>query len=369
MRRPHEVPAMTRPAIFRKLRADHRRVLAALDALEREVARLRPAAVARSRASATASRSRPLPTRSLSALVAHLDRQFATHMAAEDDSLFPSLAGALPETAGSLEPLRAEHAELRAILGSLSVLLEAPRSEARDEQLVVQWRDFAALLRIHIRKEEALVFNVAEHALPPRELARVEAIRFPRRATERLRPNLQSGKVPSMKRMMMLVALLILGSALASCGGPSTEQSSTGGGSDAKSAATSGASSGSSVAAVSKYDSGPRAGESPADEALARTGEELFKNKGCSACHAFGKRVTGPDLAGVSMRRTSAWIENQILHPEVMVKEDPIARGLFAQFALQMPNQGVKPEEARALIEYFKHTDHEAGEPKAESHE
>jgi hypothetical protein len=188
---------MPRPAIFRKLRADHRRVLGALDTLEREVALLRPAGLTRTRARAAAGvrRVRPLPTRSLAALVSGLARQFATHMTAEDDSLFPSLAAALPETERSLEPLRAEHAELRAILASLAALLDSPRSSARDEQIVVQWRDFAALLRIHIRKEEALVFNVAEHALPPRELARVEAIRFPRRAPARLRPNPASGKV------------------------------------------------------------------------------------------------------------------------------------------------------------------------------
>jgi hypothetical protein len=188
---------MPRPTIFRKLRADHRRVLLALDTLEREVALLRPAGLARTRTRATTAvrRVRPLPTRSLSALVSGLARQFATHMTAEDDSLFPSLAAALPETERSLEPLRAEHAELRAVLASLTALLDAPRSSARDEQIVVQWRDFAALLRIHIRKEEALVFNIAEHALPPRELARVEAIRFPRRAPARLRPHPTSGKV------------------------------------------------------------------------------------------------------------------------------------------------------------------------------
>ena len=120
--------------------------------------------------------------------------------------------------------------------------------------------------------------------------------------------------------------------------------------------------SGSAVA--SKYDSGPRAGETPADEALAGRGEKLFKDKGCSACHAFGRKVTCPDLAGVTMRRTALWMENQILHPEVMTKEDPIAHQLFAQFALQMPNQGLTSDEARAVIEYFKHRDHEAGETK-----
>jgi hypothetical protein len=62
------------------------------------------------------------------------------------------------------------------------------------------------------------------------------------------------------------------------------------------------------------------------------------------------------------MRRTAQWIESQILHPDLMVKQDPTARALFAQFALQMPKQGLTPEEARAIIEYFKHMDHEAGE-------
>jgi hypothetical protein len=47
-----------------------------------------------------------------------------------------------------------------------------------------------------------------------------------------------------------------------------------------------------------------------------------------------------------------------------MIKEDPIARELFAKFALQMPKQGLTPDEARAVIEFFKHTDHEAGESK-----
>ena len=52
----------------------------------------------------------------------------------------------------------------------------------------------------------------------------------------------------------------------------------------------------------------------------------------------------------------------QILHPEIMTKSDPISHGLFAQYALQMPNQGLTPEQAAAVIEYFKHMDHEAGE-------
>lgn len=119
------------------------------------------------------------------------------------------------------------------------------------------------------------------------------------------------------------------------------------------------------AAAVSRYDAGPRAGDTPVDERLAKQGEQLFKDKGCSACHTFGRKLTGPDLRGVTSRRTAAWIEHQILHPDVMTKEDPISRGLLAQFMLQMPNQGLTPDEARAVVEFFKRQDREAGEAAA----
>lgn len=112
---------------------------------------------------------------------------------------------------------------------------------------------------------------------------------------------------------------------------------------------------------ASPYDGGPRAGEAPVAEALVERGEGLFKTKGCSACHAFGKRLTCPDLKGVTMRRTSDWMEHQILHPEVMTKEDPIAHKLLTEYVQQMPNQGLTQDEARAVIEYFKHEDHELG--------
>ena len=47
-----------------------------------------------------------------------------------------------------------------------------------------------------------------------------------------------------------------------------------------------------------------------------------------------------------------------------MVKEDPISRKLMAEMALAMPNQGLTQDEARAVIEYLKHQDHEAEEDK-----
>jgi cytochrome c551/c552 len=139
-------------------------------------------------------------------------------------------------------------------------------------------------------------------------------------------------------------AVLALGAALtlAGCGG---------GGDGATDAAA--------TVASSPLDAGPRASDAPVARALAETGEALFKSKTCSTCHAFGTRITGPDLLGVTKRRTAAWMEQQILHPDVMTKEDPIARELLGKYAVQMPNLMLKPDEAKALIEYMKEKDQE----------
>jgi len=150
-----------------------------------------------------------------------------------------------------------------------------------------------------------------------------------------------------MKRLDALaVAIAVLALAFAGCGGSKS-------GDAAKGAA--------GGRPGSKYDSGPRAGAAAADEELAEKGRSLFSTKGCTACHAQGRRLTGPDLAGVSMRRTQAWLEHQILDPATMAQEDPISRELMAKHALQMPNQKLTPDEAQAVIEFFKQHDQAAG--------
>ncbi len=161
---------------------------------------------------------------------------------------------------------------------------------------------------------------------------------------------------PSVKKTTLVVAALLAALFVSGC---SKKQEANG----TQSTATTGStSSGSTLPSVSPYDHGPRASESPIDEALAKQGEGLFQTKGCSACHGFGKRISCPDLDGVATRRTALWMEHQILHPEKMTKEDPIAHQLFAQFSLQMPNQGLTLDQTRAVIEFLKHKNHEAAE-------
>jgi mono/diheme cytochrome c family protein len=157
-----------------------------------------------------------------------------------------------------------------------------------------------------------------------------------------------------MNKLVPAFLALIL---VAGCGGGQKPSAGTdsGSGSTPAPAATPSAT---AIPEKSIYDNGPRAfDQGPADQAAAMQGQKLFSTKGCVACHAFGKRLTCPDLAGVTRRRTAQWMQNQILNPEMMVKTDPISHGLFATYALQMPNQHLTETEAKAVIEYFKSRD------------
>lgn len=139
---------------FARFRRDHRRVLARITALER--------------ATADPDAAPPRDAEMLETLEM-LARHFATHMIAEDTVLFPALAEAFPEARATLAPLRAEHVDLRLMLATLTSTFATPAGPERDEQLVVQTRDFVHLLRIHIAKEERSVFDLTERVLRPGE--------------------------------------------------------------------------------------------------------------------------------------------------------------------------------------------------------
>jgi len=155
---------MGRAGIFERMRADHRYVLEKLVILEEAA-----------RAGETRKHGGAWPGQAVRRALSMLARQFETHMAAEDEVLFPALIEALPQTRLSIDPLCADHFELRKMLATLEETLGFPASPARNEQVGVQLRDLVDLLRIHIRKEEAVVISVAERVLRPREVEALAA--------------------------------------------------------------------------------------------------------------------------------------------------------------------------------------------------
>ena len=126
-----------------------------------------------------------------------------------------------------------------------------------------------------------------------------------------------------------------------------------GGGTSTQSSATTSAGSKADPSG-SQLNSGPKAIETVSiNPGLADWGAKVFEKRACVTCHAIGQRKQGPDLAGVATRRTEAWMTKQIVDPEWMVKNDPISRQLFAEYALQMANQHVPEQEVKALIQFL----------------
>lgn len=89
------------------------------------------------------------------------------------------------------------------------------------------------------------------------------------------------------------------------------------------------------------------------DTEMATAGEVVFNAK-CTACHKITKRYIGPSPQGIYDRRNPAWVMNMILNPDEMVKKDPIAKALLAEYASPMANQNLTIEEARSVAEYFR---------------
>jgi len=93
-----------------------------------------------------------------------------------------------------------------------------------------------------------------------------------------------------------------------------------------------------------------------ADPALARRGAALFTSKGCNACHTVGKngKMAGPDLAGVTRRRTHDWLRRWLKDPNAMFGSDSIVDAMVVQAKnVKMPNMKLSDSEIEALISYF----------------
>lgn len=91
--------------------------------------------------------------------------------------------------------------------------------------------------------------------------------------------------------------------------------------------------------------------------AMVKDGQAIFEEK-CTTCHKIGEKFIGPAPNGILKRRSPEWVMNMILNPEVMLKEDQLAKDLFMEFnGSPMSNQGLTEEQARAVLEFFRTLD------------
>lgn len=62
----------------------------------------------------------------------------------------------------------------------------------------------------------------------------------------------------------------------------------------------------------------------------------------------------GPDLEGVTERRSFAWTYHMIVDPDSMIRNDSIARELLEKYFTPMSDQNVTPDQFRAIYEYLR---------------
>ena len=90
------------------------------------------------------------------------------------------------------------------------------------------------------------------------------------------------------------------------------------------------------------------------DQEMADKGAAAFKQK-CTACHKPKAKLIGPGMNGIYERRSPEWVMNLLLNPTEMLKKDPIAIALLKEYNnIQMLNQNLSEEEARAIAEYLR---------------
>ena len=97
----------------------------------------------------------------------------------------------------------------------------------------------------------------------------------------------------------------------------------------------------------------PSVEATPTDPDAAK-GKLAFESK-CLACHSIGQgKKLGPDLAGVSKRRSEAWLKRWLKEPEKMLQTDADAKAMLKEFNnIPMPNQSLTDAEIKQYLEYF----------------
>jgi cytochrome c len=91
----------------------------------------------------------------------------------------------------------------------------------------------------------------------------------------------------------------------------------------------------------------------PVDQGMAAAGKQIFESK-CGACHKMTDKYVGPPLGEVTVRRTAAFIMNQMLNPEGMYAKHPVVKQLLGEYMTQMPNLALTQEQARQVVEYLR---------------
>ncbi len=93
------------------------------------------------------------------------------------------------------------------------------------------------------------------------------------------------------------------------------------------------------------------------DVAMAAKGQKVAELK-CYSCHKLtDEKLVGPGWKGVTSRHHPDWIMNFMTNPDEMLDKDPKAQAMLDICMVRMPNQNLKDNEARELLEFMRKND------------
>jgi mono/diheme cytochrome c family protein len=105
--------------------------------------------------------------------------------------------------------------------------------------------------------------------------------------------------------------------------------------------------------AVALFSAGTASAQA-SNDALVKRGKTLWQNRGCAGCHAIGKKNAGPDLAGVTARRSKDWLVRWLKDTEGMLASDSTAMTMLEEWkGMRMPGQKLSDQEIDALLAFI----------------
>ena len=85
----------------------------------------------------------------------------------------------------------------------------------------------------------------------------------------------------------------------------------------------------------------------------------------CAACHTLGKgKKVGPDLDGITKKRSREWLEKFIRNSAEFIKEDADAKAIFDEYKIPMPPHDLSDEQMAALLNYIENYKQAVAEEK-----
>lgn len=87
---------------------------------------------------------------------------------------------------------------------------------------------------------------------------------------------------------------------------------------------------------------------------IAQDGADLFKQN-CSACHKLGERLVGPDLTGISNKRSEEWLLKFIKSSQSLIKSgDADAVAIYEEYnKIMMTDQNLSDDQIRSILSYI----------------